>query len=70
MPFSLIRFNLIDPTLDSQSLSDRYKAMLYMAEFADQNWFFMATFEEHHGADPLIFFNLRYIEGGLGVTTT
>ena len=32
MPFSLIRFNLIDPTLDSQSLSDRYKAMLDMAE--------------------------------------
>ena len=51
MPFSLIRFNLIDPTLDSQSLSDRYKAMLDMAEFADQNGFFMATFEEHHGAD-------------------
>ena len=39
MPFSLIRFNLIDPTLDSQSLSDRYKAMLDMAEFADQNGF-------------------------------
>ena len=53
MPFSLIRFNLIDPTLDSQSLSDRYKAMLDMAEFADQNGFFMATFEEHHGADML-----------------
>ncbi len=51
MPFSLIRFNLIDPTLNSQSLSDRYKAMLDMAEFADQNGFFMATFEEHHGAD-------------------
>ena len=31
MPFSLIRFNLIDPTLDSESLSDRYKAMLEMA---------------------------------------
>ena len=25
--------------------------MLDMAEFADQNGFFMATFEEHHGAD-------------------
>ena len=50
MPFSLIRFNLIDPTLDSESLSDRYKAMLEMAEFVDEHGFFMATFEEHHGA--------------------
>ena len=46
MPFSLIRFNLIDPTLDSESLSDRYKAMLEMAEFVDEHGFFMATFEE------------------------
>ncbi len=51
MPLSLIRFNLIDPSLSSESLSLRYQAMLEMAEFADKNNFFMATFEEHHGAD-------------------
>ena len=51
MPLSLIRFNLIDPSLDSETLSARYKAMLEMAEFADENGFFMATFEEHHGAE-------------------
>ncbi len=51
MPLSLIRFNLIDPSLNSESLSSRYQAMLEMAEFVDKHGFFMATFEEHHGAD-------------------
>ena len=51
MPMSLVRFNLIDPSLDAASLSARYKAMLEMAAFADTNGFFMATFEEHHGAE-------------------
>ena len=51
MPLSLIRFNLIDPSLNSESLSSRYQAMLAMAEFVDKHGFFMATFEEHHGAD-------------------
>ena len=51
MSLALIRFNLIDPSLDSQGLSDRYKAMLNMATFADEHGFFMATFEEHHGAE-------------------
>ena len=51
MPLSLIRFNLIDPSLNSESLSSRYQAMLEMAEFVDKHSFFMATFEEHHGAD-------------------
>ncbi len=51
MPLSLIRFNLIDPSLNSESLSSRYQAMLEMVEFVDKHGFFMATFEEHHGAD-------------------
>ncbi len=50
MPMSLVRFNMIDPDLDPARMSDRYRAMLEMAEFADANGFFMATFEEHHGA--------------------
>jgi alkanesulfonate monooxygenase SsuD/methylene tetrahydromethanopterin reductase-like flavin-dependent oxidoreductase (luciferase family) len=50
MPLSLVRFNLIDPSLDAAALSDRYRAMLEMADFIDANGFFMATFEEHHGA--------------------
>jgi len=51
MPMSLIRFNMTDPSLDPQAMSDRYQAMLEMATFADQHGFFMATFEEHHGTD-------------------
>ena len=51
MPLSLLRFNLVDPTLDATAMADRYRAMLDMAVHADQHSFFMATFEEHHGAD-------------------
>ena len=51
MPLSLVRFNLVDPTLDPGTLSDRYRTMLDMAVHADQHGFFMATFEEHHGTD-------------------
>lgn len=47
----MMRFNMIDPSLDPTSMSDRYRAMLEMAEFGDQHGFFMATLEEHHGAD-------------------
>ena len=43
MPMSLVRFNLIDPSLDAAALSSRYKAMLEMAAFADENGFFMET---------------------------
>ena len=50
-PMSLIRFNMIDPSLDPAAMSDRYRAMLEMADFADEHGFFMATFEEHHGAE-------------------
>lgn len=51
MTMSLIRFNLVDPELDPAVMGDRYRAMLEMAEFVDQSGFFMATFEEHHGAN-------------------
>lgn len=51
MAVALIRFNMVNPSLDPADLSDRYRAMLEMAEFAERNGFFMATFEEHHGAD-------------------
>ena len=51
MPMSLMRFNLIDPSLDPAAVGDRYRAMLEMADLADANGFFMCTFEEHHGAD-------------------
>jgi len=51
MPMSLVRFNLIDPSLDAAALSARYQAMLEMATFIDEHGFFMATFEEHHGAE-------------------
>lgn len=48
---ALIRFNLVDPSLERSAMADRYRAMLELAEFADSHGFFMATFEEHHGAD-------------------
>lgn len=51
MPLSLVRFNMIDPTLDRAVMADRYRAMLDMAEAADRAGFFMATLEEHHGTD-------------------
>lgn len=51
MPLSLVRFNMVDPALDPAVMADRYRAMLDMAAAADQAGFFMATLEEHHGAD-------------------
>ncbi|MCB0996689.1 MAG: LLM class flavin-dependent oxidoreductase [Acidimicrobiales bacterium] len=47
----MARFNLIDPEGDPSSFSDRYKAMLEMATYCDQNGFVGITVEEHHGAE-------------------
>lgn len=51
MVMALARFNMIDPHGDAQQVADRYRAMLEMASYLDQNGFFGLTFEEHHGAE-------------------
>jgi alkanesulfonate monooxygenase SsuD/methylene tetrahydromethanopterin reductase-like flavin-dependent oxidoreductase (luciferase family) len=61
MAMSIMRFNLVLPGLDPQTLSDMYRAALDMAEYGEQHGFSMVTLEEHHGADngwspsPLVF---------------
>lgn len=49
MALTLARFNMVDPDVDPQRVSDRYNAMLEMAEYADDNGFFGISLEEHHG---------------------
>lgn len=50
MAIAFSRFNLIDPKGSPNQVADRYRAMLEMTSFMDENGFFGATFEEHHGA--------------------
>jgi len=47
--FSLIRFNFMspDPT-DGQAMSDRYRAGLEIARYADSHGFNAVSLEEHH----------------------
>lgn len=51
MAMSLARFNMIDPHGDASQVADRYRAMLEMASYLDQNGFYGLTFEEHHGVE-------------------
>lgn len=53
MAFSLIRYNFVspDPT-DAQAMSDRYRAGLEIARYADSRGFDGVTLEEHH-SNPL-----------------
>lgn len=50
MPMTILRFNMINPDLDPQGMSERYNAMLDMAEFADGLGLYGISLEEHHGA--------------------
>ncbi|MFD6293174.1 LLM class flavin-dependent oxidoreductase [Streptomyces sp. NPDC060205] len=50
MPVTVVRFNLVDPTPTPPSLSDRYKAALEMAAYADDRGMTTVQTEEHHGA--------------------
>ena len=51
MAFSLIRFNFVspDPT-DAQAMSDRYRAGLEIARYADSHGFNAVSLEEHHSS--------------------
>lgn len=50
MAMSVVRFNMVNPDLEHEGMSDRYNAMLEMSEFADKHGFYGASLEEHHGA--------------------
>ncbi|WP_019889768.1 LLM class flavin-dependent oxidoreductase [Streptomyces purpureus] len=49
MPFTVVRFNLVDPHATPRSLSDRYRAALEMAAYADDRGVDTVQTEEHHG---------------------
>jgi alkanesulfonate monooxygenase SsuD/methylene tetrahydromethanopterin reductase-like flavin-dependent oxidoreductase (luciferase family) len=48
---TVLRLNMTLPGLDPEALSDRYRAALDMAAFADEAGFTAVTTDEHHGAD-------------------
>ncbi|MCU1374353.1 MAG: luciferase, partial [Actinomycetia bacterium] len=47
----VIRFNQVQPGLEPNEMSARYKATLDMAQYADEHGFDIVSLEEHHGAD-------------------
>jgi alkanesulfonate monooxygenase SsuD/methylene tetrahydromethanopterin reductase-like flavin-dependent oxidoreductase (luciferase family) len=51
MPFTAIRFNCVQPGLEPNEMSARYRAFVDMAGYADEHGLSMITLEEHHGAD-------------------
>ncbi|MGW8352586.1 LLM class flavin-dependent oxidoreductase [Streptomyces wedmorensis] len=51
MPFSVVRFNLVDPRATPESLSERYRAALAMAAYADEHGVDTVQTEEHHGVE-------------------
>lgn len=51
MVMSAARFNCVQPGIEPNEMSARYRAFVEMAGFAEANGFSMLTLEEHHGAD-------------------
>ncbi|KQX47762.1 MULTISPECIES: LLM class flavin-dependent oxidoreductase [unclassified Streptomyces] len=51
MPFSVVRFNLVDPRATPESLSARYRAAVEMAAYADGHGVDTVQTEEHHGVE-------------------
>ncbi|MFI1682270.1 LLM class flavin-dependent oxidoreductase [Streptomyces sp. NPDC020607] len=51
MPTTVVRFNLVDPAATPASLSERYRAALEMAAYADDRGISTIQTEEHHGAE-------------------
>jgi len=51
MAMTMMRFNMIQPGLEPNEMSDRYNAMLDMAQALDELGGGFITHEEHHGAD-------------------
>ncbi|MFG3494615.1 LLM class flavin-dependent oxidoreductase [Streptomyces sp. NPDC047928] len=50
MAFTVVRFNLVAPGANPSELSDRYRAALEMAAYADDRGVDTVQTEEHHGA--------------------
>ena len=50
MPIAIMRLNFIQPGLEPNEMSARYKAGIDMAEWADKLGFMAISHEEHHGA--------------------
>ena len=50
MPYSVVRFNCIQPGLEPVEMSARYQAFVDMAEYADAHGLQAISLEEHHGA--------------------
>ncbi|MEU2212481.1 LLM class flavin-dependent oxidoreductase [Streptomyces hygroscopicus] len=50
MPVTVVRLNLVDPDATPRSLSERYRAALEMAAFADERGVSTLQTEEHHGS--------------------
>lgn len=48
---SVLRLNFVQPGLEPGELSDRYRAGIDMAAYADEHGFMAVSFEEHHGAE-------------------
>ncbi|MEU8530743.1 MULTISPECIES: LLM class flavin-dependent oxidoreductase [Streptomyces] len=51
MPFTVVRFNLVDPHATPESLAERYRAALDMAAYLDEQGVDTVQTEEHHGAE-------------------
>ncbi|WP_418959362.1 LLM class flavin-dependent oxidoreductase [Streptomyces tritici] len=51
MPFTVVRFNLVEPHATAESLAGRYRAALEMAAYADGHGVDTVQTEEHHGAE-------------------
>jgi alkanesulfonate monooxygenase SsuD/methylene tetrahydromethanopterin reductase-like flavin-dependent oxidoreductase (luciferase family) len=50
MATTMLRFNCVQPGLEPNEMSDRYNAMLDMAQFLDELGGGLVSVEEHHGA--------------------
>jgi alkanesulfonate monooxygenase SsuD/methylene tetrahydromethanopterin reductase-like flavin-dependent oxidoreductase (luciferase family) len=51
MPYSVLRFNCIQPGLEPVEMSARYQAFVEMASYADEHGLQAISLEEHHGAE-------------------
>ena len=51
MPYSVVRFNCIQPGLEPAEMASRYQAFVDMAAYADEHGLQAISLEEHHGAD-------------------
>ena len=51
MPYSVVRFNCIQPGLEPTEMAARYQAFVDMAEYADAHGLQAISLEEHHGAE-------------------